>query len=274
MSDYETIAVERIGHVVRVTLDRPDVLNAFNATMQRELRSVWTELRSDDDARVVLLDARGDRAFCVGIDREQPMTAAEADGDSAHRVFGTSNGFMYDDPGNDLGPKACGLWKPVVAAVNGMACGGAFYLLSEVDVIVASETATFFDPHVTYGMAAVYEPIKMLQRMSLGDVLRMSLLGAHERISAATALRIGLVSEVVAPDELAGASMWVAESIASQPPLAVQATLRAIWAGNDLAREQALSLAPSILAAGTSAATIRQGQEVFSSGQRIRARLR
>ncbi len=274
MGTYETITVERVGHVVRVMLDRPDVLNAFNATMQAELRSVWRELRSDDEARVVVLGAAGDRAFCVGIDREQPMSAADAADDAPHRLFGTSNGFMFDDPGLDLGPKACDLWKPVVCAVNGMACGGAFYLLSEVDVIIAAEHATFFDPHVTYGMAAVYEPMKMLQRMPLGEVLRMSLLGAHERLSAATAERIGLVSEVVPAAELDAAAMRVAEAIASQPPLAVQATLRAVWAANDLSREQALSIAPAILATGTSPAALREGQEVFSGGQRVRPRVR
>ncbi len=106
---------------------------------------------------------------------------------------------MYDDPGDDLGPKSCDLWKPVIAAVNGIACGGAFYILAECDIIIAAENATFFDPHVTYGMAAVYEPMKMMYRMGFSDVMRMSLLGAHEVIGAATAERIGLVTEVVTP---------------------------------------------------------------------------
>ena len=79
-----------------------------------------------------------------------------------------------------------------------MACGGAFYLLGEADILIAAEHATFFDPHVTYGMPAVFEPALMLQRMPFGEVLRMTLLGNHERISAARALEIGLVTEVVA----------------------------------------------------------------------------
>jgi enoyl-CoA hydratase/carnithine racemase len=224
MAEFETLTVERRGGVDLVTLNRPDVLNAFDDTMREELKSVWRAMRTDDDVRCAVVTGAGDRAFCVGLDRNQPMVATEGS------VFGTSNAFMYDDPGDDLGPKACDLWKPVIAAVNGMACGGAFYILSECDIIVASSTATFFDPHVTYGMAAVYEPMKMLQRMTLGDVLRMSLLGAHEVIGAETAERIGLVSEVVAPDDLLDSAMALAEIIASQPAAAVQTTLRAVWA--------------------------------------------
>ncbi len=270
MSEFETVRLERDGHVAWLTLNRPEVHHAFNKVMQQEIRSIWRELRVDDDVRVVVLTASGHKAFCVGIDRNQEFTALD---DSA-TLYGTSNNFMYDDPGDDLGPKACDLWKPVVAAVNGMACGGAFYLLAEADVIIASEGATFFDPHVTYGMAAVYEPMKMLQRMPLGEVLRMSLLGANERMSAETARRIGLVSEICPADDLTARAKWVADAIASQPPTAVQATLRAIWAANDLGRLGALSVAPAILSTGFDRVGMESGGRAFADGVRIEPRLR
>jgi enoyl-CoA hydratase/carnithine racemase len=269
MSSYETLLYEERDHVAWVTLNRPESANAFNAQMQEELRSVWRGLRSNDDVRVVVLTAAGDKAFCVGVDRDEPFVALVAD-----TLYGTSNNFMYDDPGDFLGPKACDLWKPVICAVNGMACGGAFYMLAECDVIVAAEHATFFDPHVTYGLAAVYEPIKMLQRMPLGEVLRMSLVGSHERISAATAMRMGLVSEVVPAEELGAAAGRLAEIIASQPPIAVQGTLRAIWAGNDLPRHQALSIAPAILSTATDTRLMAEGVDSFSSGMRVKPRVR
>jgi enoyl-CoA hydratase/carnithine racemase len=66
--------------------------------------------------------------------------------------------FTYEDPGRKIGPKSQELWKPVIAAVNGMACAGGFYLLGESDVIIAADHATFFDPHVTYAMTAAFEP--------------------------------------------------------------------------------------------------------------------
>lgn len=268
VSKYETLDVERRDGVMVVTLNRPNVLNAFNATMQVELRDVWRSLRKDDDIRAAVITGAGERAFCVGVDRDQPMTALDG------TLFGTSNAFMYDDPGVDLGPKSCDLWKPVLAAVNGLACGGAFYILSEVDVVVAAETATFFDPHVTYGMPAVYEPMKMLQRMPLGDVLRMSLLGAHEVISARTAERIGLVSEVVPLAELRDRVVHLAEIIASQPAAAVQTTLRAVWAAAEMSPSQAIQMAPAILANGVDAATFAEGQQVFESGRRITPNVR
>ena len=267
---FETIRVEVTDHICRVTLDRPEVLNAFDDQMRAEIRSTWRALRTMDDVRVAVVTGAGEKAFCVGIDRGSEMSALEG---GAH-LYGTSNNYMYDDPGDDMGPKACDLWKPVVAAVNGMCCGGAFYLLAECDIIVAAEHATFFDPHVTYGMTAVFEPVKMAQRMPLGEILRLTLLGSHERMTAQTALRIGLVSEVVGVDELSDTAQRLAADIASQPPDAVQGSLRAIWAANDLGRLDALALASSILAAGTSSSAMAEGQQAFSEGRRIQPRLR
>lgn len=97
----------------------------------------------------------------------------------------TFDPYTYTDPGEALGPKTHGMWKPVIAAVNGMACGGAFYLLGEVEFLITAESATFFDPHVTYGMAAVLEPTLLAPRMPFGDLMRMMLLGAHERLGPA-----------------------------------------------------------------------------------------
>ena len=118
-------------------------------------------------------------------------------------------------------------------------------------------------------MPAVYEPMKMAQRMPLGEILRMTLLGNHERLSANTAKQIGLVSEVVPIEALNERASWISTAIASQPPVAVQASLRAIWAANDLGRLDALSQAPSILSTGMSKKAMAEGQSLFESGQRI-----
>ena len=162
----------------------------------------------------------------------------------------------------------------MIAAVNGMACGGAFYLLGEADFIIAVEDATFFDPHVTYGMVAGYEPIHMLQKMPFGEIMRLTLLGNHERMSAARAHEIGLVSEVVQRDGLREAAQWAADAIASAPPSAIQGTVRSLWMARELGRRQALDLAWPVVDVGTTQESLDEGQAFFASGTRIEPRIR
>jgi len=283
MSDFETILYEEDEGVAWVTLNRPEVHNAFDRRMQEELRSLWRGLRHNDDVRCVVLSGAGDRAFCTGIDRTETMgeaagagavSGAEGGAQGDHKVGYASTPWMFDDPGDNIGPKSCDFWKPVIAAVNGMACGGAFYMLGEVEFIIAAEHAVFFDPHVTYGMTAAFEPIHMLQKMPFQEIMRLSLLGSHERMSAQRALSIGLVSEVVPGDELREAASWAAQVIASQPALAVGGTVRALWAGLELSRRHALDLAFLYTHIGTDPELIKGGQEQFASGRRIEWRLR
>jgi enoyl-CoA hydratase/carnithine racemase len=244
-----------------VTLNRPEVHNAFSEQTQQELASLWQALRHDDDVRAVVLTGAGEKSFCTGMDRSEGE-------------FPPYDALTYEDPGRLLGPKSQGLWKPVIAAVNGMACGGAFYMLGEADVIIAADHATFFDPHVTYGMVAAYEPILLLPRMPFGEVLRMALTGAHERMSAERAMLAGFVSEVVPMAELHDAAHRLAAVIAVQPPTAVQTTLRTLWAARDLSPKQATDLGNVFLQLGTSTAALEEGQAAFASGKRIEPRIR
>jgi E-phenylitaconyl-CoA hydratase len=132
-------------------------------------------------------------------------------------------------------------WKPVVVAVHGIAAGGAQYFLNEADIIIASDDAEFFDPHANTGIVSALEPIGMLHRgVPLGDVLRWALMEREERITAETALRLGLVTEVVARDDLRPRARAIASSIAARNPRAVQGTVRAIWESLDMTRSAAL----------------------------------
>jgi enoyl-CoA hydratase/carnithine racemase len=271
---YETLLYEERGPVAWVTLNRPEVHNAFNAAMQRELHDCWQSLRTNDAIRVVVLRGAGDKAFCSGIDR----TEALADYDQLHDVAMVGNPsdspFMFDSPAGKIAPKANDLWKPVIAAVNGMAAAGAFYILGECDILIAAEDATFFDSHVTFGMVAAFESIYFASRMPMGELIRMQLTGNHERVSATRAYEIGLVSEVVPLAELDTAATTLAESIASAPPLAVQGTLRAIWAGYEHDRAQALRLGYAFVGLGNTRETLEEGQRAFASGRRVEPRLR
>ncbi|MFF1558885.1 enoyl-CoA hydratase/isomerase family protein [Streptomyces sp. NPDC058279] len=234
-----TVRVERdgAGGVAVVTLDREGRHNAIDLATADELAALWQEFRHDEDVRAVVLTGAGTAAFCTGIDRDVSVPQP-------------ASPYSVDDPLLAVGPKANDLWKPVVAAVNGMACGGAFYLLGESEFIVASSSATFFDPHTTYGMVSAYEAVYMAQRMPFGEVARMSLMGTAERLSALRAYEIGLVSELVEPGELAAAALRSARTLAGFPTAAVQGTVRALWSAKQASLRRALDQAPALIALG------------------------
>lgn len=138
----------------------------------------------------------------------------------------------------------------MIAAVEGMACGGAFYLLGEAEFLVAGEDATFFDPHTTYGMVSAFETVHMAQRMPYGEIARMALMGSAERISARRAYETGLVSELTAPGGALEAARRAAAVIAAHPTEAVQGTVRALWSVTEPSRTPALAHAPHLVALG------------------------
>ncbi len=230
---YQTIIYEVADHVATITLNRPDAMNSFNAQMMDEFEAVWKEVAWNDDIHVCVLRAAPGRAFCTGVDVKQEA--------GSRPVVDLDNIWHCFDPGDKLGPKSMHCWKPMICAVHGMAAGGAFYWLNEADIIIASEDATFFDPHVTYGMTSALEPIGMTYKMPLHDVLRMVLLGNDERMTAEYAKSIGLVSEVVPLDTLWNRAHELALQIAAKPPAAIQGTVKAIWTSLDMPRSVALA---------------------------------
>ncbi|MGW3109488.1 enoyl-CoA hydratase/isomerase family protein [Streptomyces sp. NPDC001100] len=231
------IAADKDTGVAVVTLDRPHRLNAVDLATAAELGAVWREFRFDDTVRAVVLTGAGERAFCTGLDRDAVVPQPNSP-------------YMQDDPLLNIGPKANDLWKPVISAVCGMACGGAFYLLGESEFVVADPTAVFFDPHTTYGMVSAYESVLMAHRMPYGEVARMMLMGTAERISAQRAHDIGLVSELAPPGGALEAAVACAVVIAGYPTEGVQGTVRALWAAKEAARAQAYAQAPPLIALG------------------------
>ena len=227
--NYTTIQFEVTDHVATITLNRPEKMNAFNQAMCDEFTHLWQRVRLDDDIHVVVLRATGDRAFCTGVDVMEGL-----------EMSGGTNVWAHQDPGIALSPKLNSVWKPVVCAVQGMVAGGAFYFINEVDILICSSDATFFDPHVSYGLTAALEPIGLAERVPLGEALRIALLGLDERMSAARALAIGLVSEVTTREELWPRADDLARRIAAKPTRAVQGTVRAIWESRDVGRTEAL----------------------------------
>ncbi|SRX94345.1 enoyl-CoA hydratase [Amycolatopsis mediterranei S699] [Mycobacterium shimoidei] len=231
--NFETITfeVDSADHVATITLNRPDQLNAFNRTMCDEMAQAWQIVKADDSVNAVVLRAAGDRAFSAGLDIKTPYGQPE-------------NIWHHADPGEALSPKWQKMWKPVVCAVQGMCTAGAFYFINESDVVICSTDATFFDSHVSAGLVCALEPIGLMRRIGLGETLRIALMGNDERVCADTALRIGLVSEVVPAERLWERAHEIAATIADKPPSATQGSVKAIWESLDkpyrVAMEQGL----------------------------------
>jgi enoyl-CoA hydratase/carnithine racemase len=188
--------------------------------MCEEMAQAWHIVKLDDSVNAVVLRAAGDRAFSAGLDIKSSYGQPD-------------NVWNHEDPGEALSPKWQKMWKPVVCAVQGLCTAGAFYFVNESDVVICSADATFFDSHVSAGLVCALEPVGLMRRVGLGETLRIALMGNDERVSANTALRIGLVSEVVPADRLRERAHEIAASIAAKPPSATQGTVKAIWESLD-----------------------------------------
>jgi len=195
--------------------------------MNRELPLVWRRFEADDAATVAIVTGKGGKAFCVGAD----LADLPKSDDDPHA--GTLDSIRWSSLQNEV-------WKPVIAAVNGLTCGGGLHFVADADIVVASETATFFDSHVAVGYVAALEPISLCRRMPIGAVLRMALMGGSERLSAQDALRLGLVDEVAPPAELLDRAFALADKIRRHSPSALARTKKAIWLAQDLGLNQAL----------------------------------
>jgi enoyl-CoA hydratase/carnithine racemase len=222
---YETLKVERNGPVGWLINNRPDQLNAMNARMRDELALAWRELDADPDVRVIVHTGEG-RAFQTGVD----VAEIAGDGVGMERYRQSLEAF-------DLHFTAWHqqVWKPVITAVNGICAGGGFHWVADADIVIAASDAEFFDPHVSIGQVVAIEAIGLLRKMPAEAVMRMALVGRHERMPAARAYELGMVSEVVDPPErLREAAQALGEKIARNSPAAMAATKRALWGALEL----------------------------------------
>jgi enoyl-CoA hydratase/carnithine racemase len=218
-SRYHTLDVHRRGHVGWLVFDRPDRGNAMDATMLAELEAAWRELDADPEVRVVVNTGNG-AAFQTGLDVEQLANDREALREQSRR---TRRAELRLTAWHNQ------VWKPVIAAVNGVCAGGGLHFVADADIVVASADATFVDPHVSIGQVTAYEAVALVRKSPMEAITRMALLGRHERITAARAHQLGIVSEVVDPGRLRDRAGELAELVARNSPAAMAATKRALW---------------------------------------------
>jgi enoyl-CoA hydratase len=217
---YETLAVDRDGPVGWLVFDRPAAANAMDARMMHELEEAWLELDRDPDVRVIVNTGAGD-AFQTGLDVGQLSRDPDALREQSRRTkrFELRLTAWHND-----------VTKPVIAAVNGVCAGGGLHFVADADIVIASTNASFLDPHVSVGQASVYETIALAKKAPMEAILRMAFAGRHERISAARAYELGIVSQVVEPPErLRAEAQALGEKIAGNPPAMLEATKRALW---------------------------------------------
>ncbi|MEO6468581.1 MAG: enoyl-CoA hydratase/isomerase family protein [Acidimicrobiia bacterium] len=221
MSSYEHLVVERHGPVGWLINNRPEQLNAMNAAMRDEFAVAWKELDADPEVRVIVHTGNG-RAFQTGVD----VSELADDGVGMERYRESVENF-------DLHFTAWHqqVWKPVITAVNGICAGGGFHWVADADIVIAASDAQFFDPHVSVGQVVAIEAIGLMRKMPAEAVMRMAFMGKYERMPAARARELGMISEVVDPPErLRERAQELGETVAKNSPAAMAATKRALWA--------------------------------------------
>jgi len=258
---FSTLLYEVSDGVATLTLNRPERHNAFNIQMARELREAWTQIKADSGVICVVVTGAGAKAFCTGFDVTE-VAAGETAGEED---------VSYDDsPLIKLTAIHNRCWKPVITAVNGMVNGGGLHFIADSDLVIAAEHATFFDTHVKVGLLSALEPVGLARRIPLEAVLRMSLLGGSERMSAAEAKQLGLVGEVLPAAQLLPRARELAGKIAQHSPAALARTKRVIWESLDRGLHDGLRNAWRIIAEHTKGPDTREGATAFVEKRKAR----
>ena len=214
---------QRDGHVLTVTINRPEVMNALHPAANRELAKVWDEFQNSTDLWVGIITGAGDRAFSAGNDLKHQASGGDMSGMPATGFAGLTSRFDLD--------------KPVIAAVNGVAMGGGFEIALACDIIVASEQAVFALPEPRVGLAALAGGLQRLPRMiPLKQAMGMILTG--RRVPAAEGKELGFVTDVVAHDELMDRARAWAEQILECSPMSVRASKQAAMRSLEIASLQ------------------------------------
>lgn len=236
--------------IARVTVNRPDKLNALNATVIAELGDAVGHIEGDAGVRGVILTGAGPKAFVAGADISELADQGPMEG-KARALAGQRVMRRLE---------RCG--KPVIAAVNGFALGGGCELAMACHLRVASETAKFGQPEVKLGLGPGFGGTVRLPRLvGKGRALELLLTGAT--IDAQEAYRIGLVNRVVPADRLLGETEQLLRTILEQGPVAVRLVLEAVETGLDLSVDEALLLEANHFGLLSSTADMREGTAAF-----------
>jgi enoyl-CoA hydratase len=246
----ENILLHRDGAIATMTIDRPKALNALNAATLREMRATIAELEIDATLRALIVTGAGEKSFVAGAD------IAEM------KLLGVSEARAFSSLGGEVAAALEALPCVTIAAVNGFALGGGCELAMACDLIYASETARFGQPEVSLGVIPGFGGTARLTRR-VGLQRARELVFTGEVVAAEKAAALGLVLQVLPPDELLPHCREVAKKIAAKGPLAVAQAKRVMNAGADLPLEAALGLECEAFAALFGSQDQREGMQAF-----------
>jgi len=224
-SGFKHCKVERRDQILTITLNRPEVLNAMNPEAHFELDEVFDLYAADPDMHVAIITGAGDRAFCVGTDLKELARTGD------HRK----------PPGGFCGiTTRFNLYKPVIAAVNGLCLGGGTEIVAACDLAIASDRAEFGLPEPRVGLAALGGGAlqRLAREMPMKDAMMLVLTG--KRINAREAQRISLINDVVPHNALMDAARKLAGDILACAPLAVQASKQVMLQSRDMALQASM----------------------------------
>ena len=220
-----TILYDRTPPVARITIDRPEAMNAFDLATAAEMARRFEEFDGDPELRVAIVTGAGDKAFCAGNDLKWQAAGGKRGWDKGG-FAGLTSRFDCD--------------KPIIAAVNGVAMGGGFEIALACDLIIAAENATFALPEPRVGLAALAGGVHRLPRQ-IGLKRAMGMILTARHVSAREGFELGFVNEVVPVGEaLAAAERW-ADTIARNSPMSIRASKQAIQRGLEVSLEQAIA---------------------------------
>lgn len=251
---YQTILYEVKEHIAYVTLNRPDVMNAFNHQMKTDLIAACDEIERDPEVRVVIITGAGERAFSAGADLKEMASASWATPPVAER------GRWGLPIGTD---RVLAVMKPIIAAINGYAVGGGCELALACDIRVAADNARLGLMEVRRGIIPGGGGTQMLPR-AVGRGLALEIALTGELIDAREAHRIGLVNHVVPPLELMPTVERIAGIIARNAPLAVRFVKEAIQKGLNLTLEQGLRLEVDLSTLLSTTEDAKEGPRAFA----------
>ncbi len=219
------IKTERRGHVFEVTLDRPKA-NAIDLATSRIMGEVFTEFRDDPELRVAIITGAGEKFFCPGWDLKAAADGDEVDGDYGKGGFGGLQELR-------------GLNKPVIAAVNGICCGGGLELALSADIILAADHASFALPEINSGTVADAASIKLPKRIPYHIAMEMLFTGRW--IDAEEAARWGMINQIHSGADLMVKAREMADLLASGPPLVYAAIKEVVREAEDMKFQDAMN---------------------------------